>query len=261
MKKNTFRKSVWFLIFPLLVSCNIYRPFTKNSTPEDFLEEALKCLHNGDFACAISNYNQLPAGELKSQKLCTAFLSKAGFTLNALLNIVGQSSNNQMMGNLANSMIPWNSTKQGDAALAKTNCEAFATSTASSTDKPTRDLGTLFKTMSHFVECALFMAKTDQFVANSTADTTCTTPGNNSGTVTAGDISDNADGSITSVGMCSADANACNDDISTLNTTELSNAGLGDIKGAFDQFGSTITTANQGAQVSRGALRTLVPAN
>ncbi len=61
-------------ILPVLISCNIYAPLSSNSTVEDHLEEAQKCLHEGNYTCAIENYEKLPEGDLRKQKLCTVNL-------------------------------------------------------------------------------------------------------------------------------------------------------------------------------------------
>src|SRR5262245_37543108 len=97
-------------VLPLLLSCNLYKPFTKTVTDEDHVEEGQKCLHEGDFGCAISNYELITNTALRNEKLCQTYLSKAGLDLSDLLNIVTQGTTT-VLGDLAQSFIPWSQEK------------------------------------------------------------------------------------------------------------------------------------------------------
>lgn len=210
----------------VLAGCNLYAPFNTDSTPTDYLEEATKCLDEGNFACAIQDYNQLPDGSLKDQKLCTGYLAKAGLTINVLLNIITQQQQT-MMGSLANAILPWSATQGSDSNNAKENCIAFAT------ESPTDPNAPLLQAMGYIMDCAVLMAKTDQFVGSSDTDSSCTTPGLNQGKIVQADII-NTDGNV----MCSADAVTCGNDLYAVAQpafqAALNDAGLGNIGSALN---------------------------
>src|SRR4051812_14206287 len=104
----------------IIAACNIYRPLSSKSSTEDILEEALKCLHEHDYECAIENYNSLPPGDLKNEHLCKVYLAKAGLTLDALLNVATIQSN-KMLCSLANAVGPYTSDKEAAALAARSN--------------------------------------------------------------------------------------------------------------------------------------------
>lgn len=248
MMKN-FRVSVWVGILPILISCNIYAPLTSNSTVEDHLEEAQKCLHEGDYGCAIENYEKLPEGDLRKQKLCTVNLARAGFTLSSLINTITQSKD-QVLGDLATGLGKWSEIKATSAQAAVTNCLDFKNAATSG------DLGILLRTVSLFVDCANRISKTDQFVAVSDSDTDCNTTGNNSGTITKTDVSATSGGGISASqpGMCAADVTACVNDIVAVPASELEGSGLGDIQGAYNQIPADLKNSGAATPVIRGAI-------
>lgn len=201
-------------------SCNIYKPFNATSTVEDYLEEAQACLHLGDYDCAIRSYLAMPTGEVRDQKLCLVYISKAGLTLNALINVVTQQNSN-MLGALAQALTPWTSTRGADAVSAKSYCNTYASSSGNA------KTAVLLKNLAFLADCATRMAKTDIFVGSSAIDSTCTTPGNRDGRVTQSDI-----GNTTPNYMCYTDVQACKNDIAGLDITGLGNAGATTIQSA-----------------------------
>lgn len=228
----------WLLFVVVVISligCNAYRPFNSKSEINDYLEEAQRCLHDGDFDCAISNYNALPDGAQKQEKLCLVYLSKGGMSLSDLVSVVNQSSNT-MLGALAQSLVPWTAAKSDSIDLAKTHC-ADSSLTGTNT-------GVLLKALSLYSHCAIRMAKTDVYVATSNGDTNCNTAGDGDGRITSNDISDNSNGTISSRGMCSADVTTCATDLNGISNGELASAGLSDLENAFDALpaGSTSGT-------------------
>lgn len=245
MFANIINFIVWGSIVVALVSCNIYAPFGSKSSETDYIEEAQKCLHDGDFACAIDNYNGLPNGELKSQKLCLVYLAKAGFTLSALVSTVKQNSVT-MMGSLSQALAPWDATKQADAASAVTHCAAFQGFSTSGQS------GLLLKNLSLLVDCATLMAKADQLAGNAAADTTCTTAGNRDGRVTKSDIDDGTRF------MCKTDVDSCYTDLTTMNTSQFG-ADLSELKTSFNTViagvvGSGGATNNVRAELKNNAV-------
>lgn len=247
------RISFWkiILLVPLLFSCNIYRPFQGGSDVNDYLEEARLCLHNGDFACADTNYNKLPDGELKTQKLCMLSLARAGLGLKNLINTFNK-GDKKMVGQLANTLIPWSEAKAQFAADAVKHCVDYATMTGG-------DIGVLLKTAAYIVDCSMRIAKVDQFVATSDTDSTCTTAGNNDGTVTASEIADGANGAISARGMCGSDVIACQTDIVGLDSASLASAGLDELKSAYDQIPAALRTSGAATALTRSAIKDIVP--
>lgn len=248
---KTEKKALLFVVSLFLIaSCNLYSPFNSTSTPNDFLEEALKCLHNGDFACAITNYEQLPDGDLKNQKLCTAYMAKAGLTLNTMLNVVTEQSTG-MLGSLANAVIPWTAQKTTDAETARSYCNTFGASATSGEN------GVYLSSLGLMLDCAVRMAKTDQFVGASEADTSCSTVATKTGgRISQGDI----EGSGTQV-MCTADVTQCRNDFVAVqnNNAAIQQAGLSDLKGALDAVPAELKNAASTADQTRDALIQTLP--
>ncbi|MCB0404811.1 MAG: hypothetical protein KDD51_08485, partial [Bdellovibrionales bacterium] len=196
-----------------------------NLGTQGILEEALKCYRNGDIACAISYYNQLSDGSLKSRQLCTAYMYKAGMGLSQLVSTTQKSTG--MFGSLANELVPWNSTKGADAASALTNCSNYATAESGGANE--RE-SVLFKALSVFLDCAMKMAKSDLTNQNGAAgscDHTADGATSGNGVITKEDIdSAGNDGDLTgNQGMCDADATSCTTNLSTV-STDLTNAGF-----------------------------------
>ena len=209
-------------------------------------------MRDSDFGCAITHYNALSDGALKQQKLCLVYLAKGGVTLTALINTINK-NDSKLLGNLANRLTPWSSTKSADLDLAKTHCANFAAESSSG------DQGTLLKSISLFSHCAIRIAKTDQFVAISSSDTACTTSGNNVGGITAADIGPSSgDISSTSVGMCPADVTTCVSDIAGISGTGLTNAGLGDIKSSLDAIPANLKDTSAATSAQRIAIRSTI---
>lgn len=198
---------VALLLMPLIFACNIYSPFTSVSSDQDRIEEAMKCLHSGDYDCAIEEYKGITDETLKNQKLCMAYMAKAGFGLNALINTFSEDQSH-LLGNLANSLIPWSEARRDAADNGKIACAAYEAATKTG-------FGGLLKALSNYVDCSVRVAKTDLYVATSSSDLACNTPGNADGKVTKADISESSDGSIGAGydGMCPADVSACGTDM------------------------------------------------
>ncbi len=108
--KKTVTHFVFIFSILAIAACNIYKPLSKAQSTEDIIEDAQKCLHDNDYACAIENYLKLPSGELRAQKLCTVSLARGGFTLTALINVI-QTRSNKMLGLLANTLAPFSDAK------------------------------------------------------------------------------------------------------------------------------------------------------
>lgn len=247
----TPRHFPFFFLLTFLLGCNVYSPFVGSGSDEDRVEAARKCLHEGDYQCAITFYSEIESEELRNRKLCEVYLSQGGMTLNVLINTI-ISSNSNMLGELAQSLVPWTQEKSDSFDQAKTYCTAFeqvATTTVS------LNSAVLLKSISLFTHCAIRIAKTDKYVATSNADTACNTAGNSSGTITTDDITTNSDGSITSTGMCATDVTACGVDISGIDGDALSNAGLSGVQGALNSVPDALKSTSSGTDATRGAIR------
>jgi hypothetical protein len=236
----------------VLAGCNIYAPFNTDSTPTDYLEEATKCLDNDNFACAIQNYNMLPDGALKDEKLCTGYLAEAGLTLDVLLNIILKGVSQTVLGSVANAVLPWSASQGSDASNAMTHCVAFATESPSDPNAP------LLQAMGYIMDCAVLMAKTDVYVGSSDTDTTCMTPGLGAGQITKQSIV-NSNGNL----MCSADAVTCGNDLYAIAqpefATALSNNGLSNLANVFGYFSAFQTLNNATGIAARTLLLQTVP--
>lgn len=137
--KNISRFAVWTAVLPLVLSCNLWRPFTSAHSDEDYIEEAQRCLHNNDFACAAENYGKLSDAELRLEKLCSVNLAGAGFTISNLVNTISTDSDH-VLGNLAEATLPWSDAKKAFADAAKDNCGQYQTAVAGAVAQK-RDLG------------------------------------------------------------------------------------------------------------------------
>lgn len=210
--------------FPFLTSCNIYRGFASPGSTEEYIEEAQKCLADQDYACAVSNYEMLPAGAQKNEKLCVVNIARAGLGLTALIDIITSSSTGaRILGDLATQLLPYTAVKEAAAAAAIPYCLAMTAS----------DTATMLKSLAYMVDCSIRIAKTDTLVsATNGGIVTCdsTIAGNGSGTITSADIGGDGAGSITTgtPGMCQADVHACSSDITNASalTGALASGGL-----------------------------------
>lgn len=241
-------------ILPFLLSCNIYAPLTTNSSDEDRLEEAQKCLHDADLACAVRNYELLSDARQKNERLCMTYLSQAGFTLPALINIVN-AGGSTMLGKLAGALIPFSQTKLDAAVSAKTSCQDYFANPIST------DLSVLLKTMAYLNDCAIRIARADAFVAIDETDTTCsTTAGNGDGVSTKADVGSSGGAlSAGTPGMCKPDVDLCLADITAISSSQLTGSGFGDLKGAYDSLPSELKNSSAATAAVRNALRDTLP--
>jgi hypothetical protein len=250
MQKNTVslcRHVAFFLTLPLFVSCNIYGPFQGATSNTDYQELGTKCLNQGDYNCAISNFSMLPDGDTRNENLCEVYIAKTGFTISVLVNVVTQQSS-QMLGSLAQAFVPWNATQASDAVSGATFCNTFANSPTSGNS------GILLKSIGLLVDCAVRIAKTDQFLGSDTNDSVCQTPGNNNGLIQQNDII-SGNGPV----MCSADAVQCAVDISQISASDLGNANLSNLQGAYNNIPTGLKNSSAGADSIRTAIQSAVP--
>lgn len=254
MKKKILRTLGLFLVLLGVTSCNIYSPFAQKSSTQDLVEEGQRCMHDGDYACAEEAYTAIPDAEVKNEKLCKMFLTKGGMTLSFLIDTVTNNSS-KMLGELAQGLVPWTQAKSDALDSAKTACANYVSSTTTSASA---NQATLLQSVGLLVHCAIRVAKTDVYVATSNSDTACNTAGGGNGTISQSDIGDNADGTITSRGMCAADASMCTTDISSMSASSLSAAGLSAIADALNAIPAALRTSSSTAIASRGAIRDAV---
>ena len=232
---------------PLVISCNIYQPFTTVSSDQDHIEEALKCLDNNDFACAISNYQALSNATTQAQYLCQVYMTQAGLTLPALINnlTANHSGNNgsstTVVGDLANALIPWNAGMSTAAANARKACTSYAAAA------PDQNFGVMLRDLSFITECAVLMARTGIQQGDSENDTVCSTPGNG-GTITQSSLGNVSDGSISAQhpGMCPTDVITCANDLLALieDNGNLGNGGFSSLQSIVTSISGKLTTAS-----------------
>ncbi len=231
-----------------LASCNLYSKFGSTGSDEGKIEEALKCLHDGNYPCAIENYTALSDATEKARRLCQVNLARAGLTLNVLINELGSGTDSATaLGDLGTAIMPWTQEKQTAVEAAASPCDTYYNTDTSS------QYGKVLSTLSGLMDCAVRLAKADQFQASSDGDTTCTTPGNADGQVTASDVSDQTNGTITTGGMCTSDATACKNRIVTTSGTSGGDANLDALIGQL----TSLTGASTGDAI-RNILRTKV---
>jgi hypothetical protein len=243
------------LACPLLLSCNVYKNFASPGNSVEYIEEAQRCLADGNYDCAIANYSKVTDANTKNEKLCIVNIARAGLGMSALIDVITNSgSGSRVLRNLAEKVMPYSTTKEEAAAASITACALMASS----------DTATLLKSLSYLVDCGVRVAKTDTLITSvDNGGTTCnsTASGDASGTITATDIGgDPATGvlSVTHPGMCTYDAQQCKSDL--LNAQAL-NGGLS--TSGFDSIASNITALSSlyGAatdSLARLAIRTSV---
>ncbi len=248
--KKIFLPLIALLVISL-VSCNLYSPLQGGSSVQDHIEIAQSCLTNGDYDCAAAEYGALPAGSLREQKLCTVYLSQAGFGISQLVTVFKLADKKKALGAVANKILPYTAKKLDGATKAIDHCGQFLTAAAPGDEHL---LAALLKSLGYFVHCGVLMAKTTSVL--DTGDGACTTPSTNT-SVAAASISPAGDGSVSvaSPGMCSADAVSCLNDVQALSTTDFGSS-LGDVSQAFTQVKTLFPGAT--AQAARlGLIQTL----
>lgn len=241
------RIPLWLFLLFVLLRCNVYAPLRSASSDADYLEEATKCLHDNDAACAAEQYEKLSNADLKNEKLCTLYVSEAGLGLSAIPAI--KEAGAKMLSAIAGKLLPWSQVKSDASDKAVTYCTNLAASPSAG------DLSTLLKFISILTHCSTRIAKTDQFVASSNSDTACTTAGNGDGKITQSDIGDGALGTITSKGMCSADVRTCITDLASMSTGDLEKAGYTDLKDALNKIPAALKQQGADAIAGRKELR------
>lgn len=236
------------LSLPLYLSCNIYTPLSSPGTDEEYLEEARACLHDADYACAIENYSKLSEGPVKNEKLCIVNIARAGLGLSALVEtLTNNESQDAFLGQLANRLLPFTDEKLAAAEASITNCALLASD----------DSGNLLKTLSYMVDCGNRLSRTDTLVAvTDGGTTTCNsaTAGNNDGQITTVDVGGNAlTGALSAgePGMCSADVQACLNDLQAADALGFG----GGIGGNLDALPPELVDSNTAVDLARVELR------
>lgn len=239
--KRLFTFALFVFFGLLLTSCNIWGTFQSTSSDQDFIEEAENCLAKGDYACAIEKYSKISNGNLRKQRLCTAYLAKGGFTLVAFLTIVNKSQAT-MLGELAQRLAPWNSEKGSDTANAYTQCHGLLQ------EPEAGQTGRMMDTVGTYVDCAMRMAKTDVIACSAGGDG-AETAGDGSGTITTSDIGN----------MCATDVGACRVEMALLSAAQLSQDGLSGLSGSLDAVPADIKDDTSTNAETRTALQGTIP--
>jgi hypothetical protein len=236
----------------LLTACNAYRPFNSITSDQDRLEEGQRCLKNNDYGCAITQYSSLTNPQLQNEQLCLAYLGKGGVTLTALINTIDQNSS-KMLGRFAQTLVPWNNTEASDLASAQTYCTAYASNPISTGE------GVLLQALASLADCAVRIAKTDQYQGISDSDTTCNTPGPNTGTLTSASIGPPSGAiSASSPGMCASDVTACVADIAAIGSGGLGSAGLNTLQNALNNIPSDLKNSAAALSATRVAIESTI---
>lgn len=229
MQKNLSLVLAFAGLLFVISACNIYKPFASSTGEQAYLDKAQECLHGGDYDCAIENFLKLSDGEQKEKKLCTAYLGRAGVTLNVLLNVVTQ-NNSEMIGALANALVPYTAAKLADAESARTHCANYGALPG------TGDTGVMLLALGYMTDCGTRVAKTDQIHGANDGDPVCTTSVTPDGEITKSDI--NTAGPTM---MCSTDVTECSDDFAAIDAGAVGGAGLSELSGALGQVPGAIT--------------------
>lgn len=214
---------------------------------EDYLEEAIKCLNDGDFECAVEQYKGIPDAEERGRRVCIGYLAKAGLTLKGFLNTVNQ-PNNVYLGTLAQVFVPWSQSRETDSNEAKRECATYAATTTNT------GMGSLLKFIGNSIHCSIRMAKSDSVVAGSNGEGSCNQSGNNDQKITKSDILN------APTGMCREDVITCLEDNAELVSQNLANAGS-DTKKNFDDLPPSLKNSSTTTTVGRTSLRDQVAAD
>lgn len=230
MKPTLLALGAFSLVTLILAACNIYAPFNSASSDADLKELALKCLHDGDYDCAVAKYSALSDATEKAFYLCTTQLGRSGFTLSSLVTTIKE-KNSGVLGSLAKAVAPYTDLKGEASAEAATQCAAY--NTLSGNNKT----AVLLNTLSQMGGCSLRMAKSAVCACSDNTETTCTTR-TTAVDIDADAVASTGDGSITggSPGMCKADVEICRENILSIDPDALDEAGLGDIRESYDQI-------------------------
>lgn len=243
---------VWGAVLPMLLSCNVYKPLSSPGTDEEYRQAALACLHQGDYTCAVDNYNKLSDTVERDQNLCEVEMAQAGMTLDALVNVISEkTTGTQLFGAVANQLLPYTTDKGTAAADARTKCATLPLSGSHA------KLNVLLQSLSYIADCASRMSATS--VVQCTSSST-TVAGTGHSTVLAADISA-TDGTYASSGkaMCDTDANQCALDYYNAFAvlTSLQNNGFDQVANNLNSLRGPFTTlfgAGSPAQDAAGAI-------
>ena len=241
----------------VLAGCNALQAFQGDGSDLDKIELAEKCLRDGDFDCAVTNYTLISDVNLRAEKLCAARLSQAGFGISQLVTVlIDNSGSASVLGRLAEALVTWTQARQTAADAAKTQCAAFYAANPNPTDIK-RNRAVLLKALSAFVHCATLVAKTD--VLRTENGTTCTFPWQRNGPIGPDSASNDATlGTVSAgnAGMCNADVAACVDDFSEISTdTAVLGSSVPDIATAYSNIPADLKNGAVAADVGRLALR------
>ena len=248
---------------PLLAGCNLYAPLDAASTDGDRIEIAQKCLTDGDYDCAVAEYNKLADAALKREKLCLVYIGQAGFGLSQLIKISSSTSDKQkVLGIIANAMLPYTATKKTAADNAIEKCQDFRNNTTTGT--PERKVAVLLNTLVKFTRCGVLLTRTTKEMGtdDDALTGTCTTASTSPTAVSTASVSAAGNGSVsvTQPGMCAADAVKCATDMAAISadSAELTAAGLGNVSNSFGSLPAGVTNTAGGATIVRaGLLQTL----
>jgi hypothetical protein len=247
------------LLYPVLVlglsSCNIYKPLASPSNDEEYIQEAQKCLNDGNYTCALDAYSKIGATDLKNEKLCLAQLTRAGLGISELVQTISSdSSGSGMLGALARALIPWTEEKETAALAAITECDKL--STISETQK-----SSLLRILAYLSDCSIRLAKTDVKVATSESTTSCnsTTDGDNDGVLASTDIATTPGAALSTSnpGMCEFDVRKCIANIDTANALASGLGGdLSGVSGNLTDVPAALKDSNTATTTARQALIT-----
>ncbi len=255
-KKHTF--IITLFLGSLITSCNLYSPLQGGGSELDHLEVAQKCLTDGNYVCAAAEYNALAEGQLKQQKLCTLYITQAGFGLSQLINVF-TNANSKVLGKIANAILPYNAAKLDAIDKAKTACTAFNTLVKAGTVTSDKQLGALLSTLSLFTSCGVRLGKATTGMATSDTDTACTTTSTTPNSVSAATVSAAGDGSVSAgqPGMCPADAIQCAIDLTSVDAASIRAAGFDDVATAAEQIPAAAKNSATGQAARIGLLQTI----
>jgi len=165
--------------------------------------------------------------------------------------VTDRTTGNKILGKIAQQVMPWTSAKATAVTSAQTYCANFATTATNA------KFAALMLSLSRMLDCSLRIAKTDLYVGTSNADTSCTTPGNANGVLTATDVDPSGTGSGVNA-MCAADITACSTQIAAISLTQLNASGLDSISGNITTIQTALGLAGT-TDIARTALAGTIP--
>lgn len=256
MKPRFLLVVVGGLVLAAVSACNVFEGFASPSNDEEYIQEAHKCMREGNYVCALENFGRISNTDLKNEKICLAQITRAGLGLDELVNTISSNTGQSMLGRLATAVLPWTQEKETASSAAITECNKLSTISDQSKQS-------LLRTLAYFADCAVRISKTDSLVSavdGVTTECNSTSAGNGDGDIGSADIA-KVDASAaldaTNLGMCEFDVRTCVNDMSAAEALSGQlGSGLGDVIGNINAVPADLKDSGETLANMRAAIIT-----